>query len=334
MSVDPIIQPRSRPPDAGPRGPYAIEQVNAAIALGYGTSRRRASQPRAAAFLRLARPRQWPKNVLVFAAPAAAGALLDPVVMLRASLAALAFCVASSATYFLNDSLDAPSDRRHARKCLRPIAAGVITPREGLLASAAMFLLAIGVPVMAGAPLLAAVIATYALCQVAYSLRLKRLAIVEMLLVASGFVLRMIAGGVAVDIPLSRWFVVVTLFASLLIVVGKRLSEFVSLGPERASHRAVLERYSLRALLGIGAACAAVAVIAYIGWALHSAGSTGATALYYATIPPFVAGIGTYLLLAYRAAADAPEELLYGHRSMQLIAAAWATTFMLAVYVH
>lgn len=333
--VPPQLDARDRTllPDAPQRlGPLAAQPREAIPGPWTEQPRRAPPRGRAAAFLRLARPRQWPKNVLVFAAPAAAGALFVPAVLAQAALAALAFCLAASATYYLNDSIDADSDRRHERKRLRPVAAGLVTPRAAVLASVAMFTLAIWGPLLLGADQLAAVIGTYVVCQLAYSLRLKHFPVVEMLLVASGFVLRFVAGGVATGIPLSSWFVTVTLFASLLIVAGKRLSEHVGLRDHRGSHRAVLDRYSLRFLRGVATASAGIAILAYCGWVVHAANTPGAAALYLATVPPFVAGIGTFLGLAHAATADAPEELLYGQRSMQLIAAAWVATFMLAVY--
>ncbi|MDQ4129422.1 MAG: UbiA family prenyltransferase, partial [Actinomycetota bacterium] len=153
--------------------------------------------------LRSARPRQWAKNVLVFAAPAAAGVLLKPVPLARTLGAFGIFCLAASGVYFFNDIADVVEDRRHPRKRFRPIAAGVVPIRLatvmalGMLASSVLGgWLALGLP-------FASVVAGYVALTFAYSLWLKHIAIVDLAGVAAGFVLRAIAGGVATGVPIS-----------------------------------------------------------------------------------------------------------------------------------
>ncbi|MFZ4515788.1 MAG: decaprenyl-phosphate phosphoribosyltransferase, partial [Acidimicrobiia bacterium] len=180
------------------------------------------SVQRLAALGRTMRPKQWVKNFLVFAAPAAAGVLLEPAVLLRALIAFAAFCLAASGTYFLNDAMDAAADRMHPTKRFRPVAAGVI-PRTTAYCIAGILMaagLAVSVPVQNGN--LTIVIGIYLLFTVCYSLGLKREPVVELAMVAAGFVLRAVGGAVAANVGLSRWFLIVVGGGSLFVVAGKR----------------------------------------------------------------------------------------------------------------
>src|SRR5579885_3327977 len=172
--------------------------------------------------VRTARPRQWVKNLLVFAAPGAAGLLTQGPTLERAGLAFLVFCLAASGTYFLNDTMDREADRRHPVNRHRPVAAGVVP------ASLAM---SVAVTLLSGSVLLALVglgaptagcVALYVAINVAYNVRLRHEPVLDLAAVASGFVLRAIVGGLATSVHLSEWFLVVTSFASLFIVAGKR----------------------------------------------------------------------------------------------------------------
>jgi len=171
------------------------------------------------------RPRQWLKNVVVLAAPAAAGVIGDPAVAVRVVGTALLFSAVSGGLYLLNDVADRQADRAHPAKSRRPVASGVVP--VGLATAVGVALVATGLllsPLVAGWAL-AAVIGTYAASTLAYSLWLKDEPVIELVIVASGFVLRAIAGGVAAHVPLSHWFLIVTSFGSLFMVVEKRDAE-------------------------------------------------------------------------------------------------------------
>ncbi len=178
------------------------------------------------------RPRQWVKNVLVFAAPLAAGSLFSPEVLVTSLWAFVAFCLVSASIYLINDVRDVEADRQHPKKRLRPIAAGELSVRTALVLAGvtAVASLALGFWV---APLLGVTLATYWVLQVGYSLFLKNQPIIDLAMVASGFILRAVAGGVASGIELSQWFLLVAAFGSLFMVAGKRYSEIRRTRPRR-----------------------------------------------------------------------------------------------------
>ena len=193
------------------------------------------------------RPRQWAKNVLVFAAPLAAGQLFE-VDVFWASVGAFAmFCVISSATYLINDIKDRESDREHPSKCKRPIAAGELS--VPLAISLAVVLAAIALVVSyAIAPALAAVVLAYAVFTVSYSMLFKHEPVIELALISMGFLLRAVAGGAASDLPISQWFLIVAGFGSLFMAAGKRFSELKReeiAGSPSKNRRKSLEGYSL-----------------------------------------------------------------------------------------
>src|SRR3954469_8039125 len=197
--------------------------------------------------IRTARPKQWMKNVLVVAAPAAAGVLTQRSVILDTIVAFVAFSLAASGTYFLNDSLDVEADRRHAKKRFRPIAAGVVPVTTARIVGVILLAAGIGVSFLANWRL-ALVIGIYVTLTTTYSIWFKHVAVIDLGFVAAGFVLRLIAGAVAVDVRISVWFIVVGSFGSLFMIAGKRHAEHLELGVDRAGHRATLEDYSVEYL--------------------------------------------------------------------------------------
>jgi len=195
------------------------------------------------ALLRESRPKQWLKNVLVFAAPGAAGVLDEGDNLLLAVLAFASFCFAASGIYIWNDLLDVDADRRHPTKRNRPIASGELSIGAARIAGVAFPIIAIALAAATGRWQTVAVVATYIVITIAYTLRLKHVPVVDLVTVASGFVLRAAAGAVAVDVPMSRWFVLCITFGSLFIVVGKRYAELnevgkaIACGPSRRARR-------------------------------------------------------------------------------------------------
>jgi decaprenyl-phosphate phosphoribosyltransferase len=183
----------------------------------------------AARFLALTRPRQWVKNLLVVAAPAAAGVLVRDDVPWRVAGAFVAFCLLASATYVVNDVRDAPEDRAHPRKRHRPVAAGEIRPEPALLAAGGLMLAGLGLCLLVR-PLLLVVGAGYAAVTLTYTLFWRRIAFADVGAIAAGFVLRAVAGGVAAPVPLSRSFVLVVTFGAVFVAAGKRHAELVRAG--------------------------------------------------------------------------------------------------------
>jgi decaprenyl-phosphate phosphoribosyltransferase len=285
--------------------------------------------------LRLARPKQWAKNLLVFVAPGAAGALIHAGPALRALGAFGVFCAAASAIYFVNDVVDAEADRRHPRKQFRPVASGRVRPSVALYAAAVLFAVAVVcAELLAGWPLVV-VVAAYGVISVAYSLRLKHEPVIELTAVASGFVLRAIAGGLATHVPLSSWFLVVTSFSALFIVIGKRTAEHRTLGEDRGLHRSALEQYSLPFLRSALTLSAAGAVTTYCLWAFDKVGLAhrGDHLVWIElSVAPVITGVLYVLRLLDAGRGGAPSELAWEDRTLQVLALVWALLVAVGVY--
>ncbi|MGH9130599.1 MAG: decaprenyl-phosphate phosphoribosyltransferase [Acidimicrobiales bacterium] len=298
--------------------------------------------------VRAARPKQWAKNVLVLAAPGAAGALTRPR-DLAISLATVGiFCIVASAVYLVNDSLDVEADLRHPTKRYRPIAAGVVPIALARVLGAGFAALGIGLAWLLAGRNLTIVMATYVAINLAYSTWLKHEAVVDLAAVSAGFILRSIAGGVAIGVPLSTWFVIVASFGSLFMVAGKRTAEQASAqdvtidqvnsatvtatglpGPGRA----VLRAYSADYLRYVRTLASAVAIAAYCLWAFEKAGPAGHAAIWFElSIAPFVMAILRYALLVDHGLGGAPEDVVLGDRVLALLGVCWAATFALGVY--
>lgn len=281
--------------------------------------------------VRTARPKQWAKNVLVFAAPGAAGVLTEPAQLARTMAAFVAFCLAASGTYFLNDALDAEADRRHPSKRNRPVAAGLISVGTAKAVAAVLIVAAIALSLPFNGGKLALVTGGYVVITVSYSLWLKHEPVVDLGAVAAGFVLRAIAGGVATDVPLSDWFLIVAGAGSLFIVTGKRHAEQVELGDASAGHRATLAEYSSAYLNYVRAVTSGVAITAYCLWAFEEAAVVGDVFWFRLSIVPFVAGILRYALVAEQGGGGAPEDIVLGDRVLQLFGLLWIASFAIGV---
>jgi decaprenyl-phosphate phosphoribosyltransferase len=280
--------------------------------------------------LRAARPRQWAKNVLVAAAPAAAGILLDVDVLVTVALAFVALSAVASGTYLLNDVADREEDRAHPRKRLRPIASGVVAPRSAVLAGVALIAAGLAVAAVVTPGFLAAC-AAYLAITAAYTLRLRRVAVVDLLTIAGLFALRVVAGGFAVDVPLSRWFVAVTIAGALFVVVGKRHGERCLLLEDGERRRSSLSAYSGRGLVLLGGAAALCALAAYTGWALQAPDGTSPVPWHELSVLPFAGVLGRYGALAARGRAGAPEDVVLGDRAFLALALVWLVTFSAGV---
>lgn len=275
------------------------------------------------------RPRQWSKNALVLAAPLAAGVTWSRGTIAEVVGAFIAFTLAASAIYLLNDVIDADGDRLHPRKRMRPVAARELSPSLALVCSLVCGLLGLGLGFLI-APALAATIGVYLALQISYALWLKQQAVIDLAIVASGFLLRAIAGGVAVDVPLSQWFLLVASFGSLFMVAGKRYSELRSLGAE-AGTRKTLEVYSESYLRFVWSLAAAITITAYSLWAFEITNDTDIN-WQAVSIAPFVIGLLRYAVDVDRGLADEPEEAVLRDPILQVIGVAWLLIFAIGVY--
>ena len=273
---------------------------------------RPAARSSARVLLRACRPRQWSKNLLVLAAPCAAGVIDQPLIAAQVVGAFLVLCLLSSATYLVNDVRDREQDRLHPRKRSRPVASGELSPGAALRVAAVLAFVGIGSALTAS-----------------YSLWLRRVVVLDILAIAAGFVLRAVAGGVATDIYLSRWFVIVTACCAIYLVAGKRYAELRE-RPGSGAARATLRRYSLGSLRLTLLAAATVAGVAYTGWAF----TRPSHVLWYGlSIAPLVLWLGRYASLIGAGAGQAPEELILRDRTLLALSVAWAFLFLGGVYV-
>lgn len=287
---------------------------------------------RVPAVVRLVRPRQWSKNVLVLTAPFAAGVLLEGDVPAHIALAFASFCLVASGVYCLNDARDVRSDRAHPTKQHRPVAAGEVG--VGIAIGLGLLLLAAGLGIAALVRWqLLVVVASYVGVQVAYSLRLKELPVFDIAAVASGFVLRAVAGGTAAPVDISQWFLIVAGFGSLFIVAGKRSAEHADLGVDAGSVRATLGEYSTGFLRFVRSVSAAVCLSAYCLWAFERPREVGGGGeiWYELSIIPFVLGILHYALRLEQGAGSAPEEIVLRDRTLQIVGLCWLILFGLGV---
>ncbi|GAB3199827.1 decaprenyl-phosphate phosphoribosyltransferase [Geodermatophilus arenarius] len=279
---------------------------------------------------RTMRPRQWVKNLLVFAAPLASGTVVRPDVLAATLLAFALFCVAASGLYLLNDVRDVDADRRHPRKRTRPVASGAVPVRVALVAGGVLLAASLGTAAVLARPALTAVLATYVCISLAYSLALKDQPVIDLACVASGFVLRGVAGGAAAGVALSQWFILVAAFGALFMVAGKRYAELLALG-EQAETRRSLREYSASYLRFVWSLSAAVTCTTYGLWAFEMRSDSG---IPWTTISvaPFVLALLRYAVDVDRGSTGAPEEVVLRDRGLLLLGAVWAVTVALGVW--
>jgi decaprenyl-phosphate phosphoribosyltransferase len=282
--------------------------------------------------LRTARPKQWLKNVLVFAAPGAAGVLTHSGPLGRSLAAFVAFCLAASGTYFLNDSLDLEADRQHPVKRHRPIAAGVVSVGLARVVGGVLLAASIGLAWPVAGWQLALTLGVYVALTLSYSLWLKHQPVIDIAAVAAGFVIRTIAGGVAAGVPISQWFLIVASFGSLFMVSGKRSAEFAELGEDRVHTRVTLSLYTASFLRFVRSVTASVAISAYCLWAFEKANAAVTHTWFELSIVPFVLGILRYALLLETGHGGAPEEVVLGDRTLQVLGLVWVALFAVGVY--
>lgn len=281
--------------------------------------------------LRALRPKQWLKNVLVAAAPGAAGVLTEPDVLVDVGLAFIAFCMVSSATYLVNDVRDVEADRLHPRKRYRAIAAGTVPVRLALVLAVVLLAAGFAVAALVRVELLIVVV-SYVALTTSYTLWLKDVEVVDIVAIASGFILRAVAGGAAVDVPLSRWFIIVASFGSLFIVAGKRHGEHIDLDDSRGEVRATLAGYSRNYLKYVWTMASGVTIAAYCLWAFEMAPPGADVPLYELSIVPFVTFMLRYAQLLEAGHGEAPEDVVLGDRVLAVLAAIWIALFGAGVY--
>jgi decaprenyl-phosphate phosphoribosyltransferase len=302
--------------------------------------------------LRSMRLHQWVKNVLVFAAPVAAGVIFEPMELVRTCVAFACFCLAASGTYLLNDARDVESDRLHPVKRHRAIASGIVPIRTAVAVGIALIVasLALSFAVNIGADEpsfgLFATMCSYLALTTAYVYRLKFEPVLDVVAVAAGYVLRTIAGATATSVPFSPWFFVVASFGALLMVAGKREGETQELKGDAATIRSTLGVYTPTYLTYLRSVSSGVVLIAYCLWAFESSGDVTSLAvaepkavsvaggmLFKLSIIPFVVAILRYALLLDQGLGSEPEKLVFRDRPLQIAGIIWGMIYASGIYL-
>jgi 4-hydroxybenzoate polyprenyltransferase len=299
-----------------------------------GTSLNEVSgRPIALRVLASLRPAQWTKNLLVFAGLLFGRRLFDTTAILAAIGAFAVFCMLSGVVYIINDISDRESDRRHPRKAQRPIASGALPVKTAAAAAFAIGALALAGASVLGLPFLAVAVAYLAL-QALYSGPLKHIVIIDVLTLAIGFVLRAVAGAVAVNVEISHWLLVCTILLALFIALAKRRHEIVLLADGAANHRPILGEYSAYLLDQMIAVVTASTLIAYVFYTISpETQEKFGTPWLGLTIPFPLYGIFRYLYLVHRRdGGGSPADLLLTDRPLLVCVAVWALAVALIIY--
>jgi decaprenyl-phosphate phosphoribosyltransferase len=283
------------------------------------------------AALSATRPRQWPKNLLVLAAPLAGASLGRRDGLGYALVAVAAFVAASSAVYLINDTVDAERDRRHPVKRHRPIASGALPARHAVLLAVAATAAALAAGAVIGEPWLIAAIAGYLALSFLYTLRLKHVPFVELGFVASGFLLRVLGGAAATQVPPSSWFLLVCSLGALMVAITKRSTELRSLGPEAARHRPVMRYYRESYLRAAGLVTAVAMAVCYLLWALGEPGP-GMRTWHLISAVPLIAALARFGVLARRGDTRPIEDLITRDRLMAVAELAWLVAFAIGLH--
>lgn len=287
-------------------------------------------------FIELLRPTQWVKNVVVFAGPAAGLKLSSALSLRQAVVAFVAFCLAASATYALNDVVDRRADASHPTKRLRPVARGVIRGSSALLVAVVLAAAAVSLSTLLLSSGVTTVLVGYLALTLAYSLTLKRRVILDVIVVAIGFVLRAFAGSAAVDVPTSEWLIACVFTLCLFMGFGKRRCEIAMIGnaDEIGQHRRTLVRYTPDLLNHLLAVSAGIAVITFLLYTLDTSGHPSPFQkqhLFY-TLPLVIYGIFRFAMLTELGIYSGPTEIVLKDRAMLLAILLWAICALVIAY--
>ncbi len=290
-------------------------------------------RPMALALFVSLRPKQWTKNGLLLLGLVFSLSLREPDLVARALLAFLDFCALASATYLVNDVIDVKRDRQHPIKRRRPIASGEVSRAAALALATVLLAAALALAINIDNAFALTALA-YPVVTMSYSLWLKHIAIVDVLAVAAGFVLRAAAGAVAIGVPISPWLYMCTLLGALFLAASKRRHEIVLLQGFAGEHRRSLEGYTVQLLDQMIAILASASVIAYSLYTF-SAENLPKNQTMMLTIPFVLYGIFRYLYLVQtREGGGTPEEALLGDRPLLAAVVGWGVASTLIIYLN
>jgi len=284
---------------------------------------------RVPAFIELARLQQWAKNSFVLTGLLFGHAWQDPPLIAAAVVATVAFCLASSAVYAFNDAADAARDRRHPLKRARPVARGAISVREARAAAAALAAAGLAAATTVSA-LTAGIVAAYLVLNVAYTLGLKHIPVVDVFIIAAGFMLRLLAGTAGIGIEPSNWLLACGLLLTLMLGFGKRRAELEELDDEAGAHRAVLDAYTTGFLDRAVLVCAAGVVVCYAVYTVSpETAALHGTERLVLTLPWVLLGTFRYLFrLNYRGGGGDPADEVLRDPVLALSTLGWAGTVL------
>jgi decaprenyl-phosphate phosphoribosyltransferase len=273
------------------------------------------------------------KNLLVVAAPAAAGQLFSRHALVQLALVFVLFTACAAAVYLINDARDAAADRAHPVKRHRPVAAGQVPVPAAYAVGGVLAALAPAAALWLSSPVTAALLTAYIGMQLAYCISLKHVLVVDLVVVTTGFLMRAMIGGLALGIPLSRWFLITTGFGALFMVSAKRYSEAVQMAGNPGATRALLSDYTTGYLRFVWQLAAGVAVLGYCLWALEEGGvpSTSVLPWRQLSMVAFILAILRYAVFADRGTAGEPEDVVLRDRPLALIGLVWLAMYGLAV---
>ena len=281
--------------------------------------------------LRLMRPHQWVKNTFVFTGLLFGHAWHTPGLVTQVVISFIAFCLVSSTVYIINDIIDLEQDRHHPKKTRRPLASGQVSAMAAVILAAVLGAFGFGLAYVASKTI-AAILFAYALMNVAYSLRLKHVVILDVFIIATGFMLRILAGTLGIGIPPSQWLLLCGMMVTLFLGFTKRRAEILALAEDKAAHRKVLEHYSpvlLDKMIGI---TAAGLIMSYSLYTMHpdTIRIHGTANLIY-TVPFVMYGVFRYIYLLHHQSrgGDTAHDLVRDPHLFIVVGAWLAATFWL-----
>ena len=286
-------------------------------------------RPLPLSLLKLMRPKQWVKNGFLFAALLFSGNLFNIDLFVLCVIGCILFSLTASCVYIINDIGDREKDRKHPKKCRRPLASGAVSVPQAVVLLAILLAVSFGASVMLNI-WFAAVLLVYFVFNIFYSYILKHIAIVDVISVSVSYVLRVVAGAVIISCPLSPWILVCTFALALLIAIQKRRGELVSVTEGKSEGRRVLSYYSLDLLRDMGVCMGAVTITAYCLYTFQA----DVSAYMVLTVPFVIFGLLRYMLLAGTSGiGETPEEIVIHDKPMLVDMVFWAASCVVIIYL-
>ncbi len=278
----------------------------------------------------LLRPKQWTKNLLLFAGLIFSMNLFQLTLFYQSLIAFISFCLLSSCVYIVNDLVDVEEDRQHPKKQHRPLAAGKVSVKQAIAVLTILLIISLYLAWSVNTLLLLLGVAFFCLC-LSYSLWFKYLVILDVFAIALGFLLRAVAGGVAINVHISPWFLVCTLLLSLFLALTKRRQESINLEHNGTLHRKVLEHYPIQYLDQLISIVTAATILAYSLYTFTASNSP----LFMLTIPFVIYGIFRYLYLVHKEKlGENPEEILLRDKPTIINISLWVLLSILILYME